>query len=111
MHDEIFGSQNEWAGNQTPEGVFAGLAEGLELDKDQFVACLEEGTYADTVQADYQEGLAEGVTGTPAFRINGVALSGAQPFAALRLTWSRYSSRRGTPCQFLTKKMHGETNC
>lgn len=84
MHDEVFNSQNEWSGNQNPEKVFAGLAEDLELDKDQFAACLEEGTYADTVTADYQEGLAEGVTGTPAFRVNGVALSGAQPFAAFQ---------------------------
>ncbi len=61
-----------------------GWPKDLELDKDQFAACLEEGTYADTVKADYQEGLAEGVTGTPAFRINGVALSGAQPFAAFQ---------------------------
>jgi protein-disulfide isomerase len=84
MHEELFGSQNEWGGNQNPEPIFTRLAENLELDKDQFAACLEEGTYTDIIAADYQEGVAEGVTGTPAFRINGVALSGAQPFAAFQ---------------------------
>ena len=84
MHDEIFESQDEWSGSQTPEDVFAKLAENLDLDKDQFLACLEEGTHAETVAADYQEGLAEGVSGTPAFRINGVELSGAQPLTAFQ---------------------------
>jgi protein-disulfide isomerase len=45
---------------------------------------LDDGKYADKVLADYQEGAALGITGTPAFRINGAALSGAQPFSAFQ---------------------------
>ena len=84
MHDALFESQEQWSGNQDAEQIFAGLAGELELDQDQFAACLEEGKYADKVNADLQEGIAEGVTGTPAFRINGAALSGALPFAAFQ---------------------------
>jgi hypothetical protein len=37
------------------------------------------GTHADAVQKDVDEGIRLGVTGTPAFFVNGELLSGAQP--------------------------------
>jgi protein-disulfide isomerase len=82
MHDEIFESQDQWSGQGDAESTFVKLAGDLGMDEAQFEACLEEGRYADKVAADYQEGVAEGVSGTPAFRINGAVLSGAQPFSA-----------------------------
>jgi protein-disulfide isomerase len=84
MHDAIFESQDQWSGSPGAVETFKRLAGDLGLNQSQFDACLDGGTYADRVAADYQEGVAEGVTGTPAFRINGVALSGAQPFAAFQ---------------------------
>jgi protein-disulfide isomerase len=84
MHDALFESQEQWSGNQNPEQVFEGLAGDLGLDQAGFAACLEEGRYAAKVQTDYQEGAIDGVSGTPAFRINGAELSGAQPFAAFQ---------------------------
>jgi protein-disulfide isomerase len=54
------------------------------VDQAQFDACLDGGKYADKIAADIQEGLEAGVTGTPAFRINGAPLSGAQPFTAFQ---------------------------
>jgi protein-disulfide isomerase len=84
MHDSLFEGQESWSGSQDAVNVFKGLAGDLDLDQAQFDACLDDGTYADKVTADYQEGVQEGVSGTPAFRINGIALSGAQPFAAFQ---------------------------
>ena len=84
MHDALFGNQAEWAGNAGAAAVFVDLAEGLDLDGAEFETCLNSDEYAAKIQADLQEGAAEGVTGTPAFRINGVELSGAQPFAAFQ---------------------------
>lgn len=84
MHDLIFEGQEQWSGNPNADGTFEEMAGTLGLDKDQFAACLAEGKYTDKVNSDLQEGIAEGVTGTPAFRINGAALSGAQPFAAFQ---------------------------
>jgi protein-disulfide isomerase len=84
MHDGLFDSQEEWSGDANPEKVFQKLAGSLGLDPAQFASCLEEGKYADRVSADFQEGVAAGVEGTPAFRINGSPLSGAVPFSAFQ---------------------------
>jgi protein-disulfide isomerase len=84
MHGLLFESQGSWSGSEAAVETFKGLAGDLELDQAQFDACLDNGDYADKVTADYQEGVREGVTGTPAFRINGIALSGAQPYQAFQ---------------------------
>jgi protein-disulfide isomerase len=47
-----------------------------------FNSCLESGQFKAEIVADYQEGSQFGVTGTPAFFINGRFVSGAQPFEA-----------------------------
>ena len=41
--------------------------------------CLSSGTYQAAVQKDVNEVTRAGVTGTPAFFINGYVVSGAQP--------------------------------
>jgi protein-disulfide isomerase len=84
MHDALFDAQDQWAGSPDAEDTFKGLAADLKLDQAQFDACLDEGKYADKVLADYQEGAGLGISGTPAFRINGAAMSGAQPFSAFQ---------------------------
>ena len=43
---------------------------------------LSSGKYQTAVQKDVDEGMRAGVTGTPAFFINGRAVSGAQPLAS-----------------------------
>ena len=55
-------------------------AANLKLDTKKFNECLDSGKMAATVKADMEAGSKVGVTGTPAFFINGVMLSGAQPF-------------------------------
>jgi protein-disulfide isomerase len=54
-------------------------AEQVGLDKAAFEACIDEGRFSDQVARDIEEGRAAGVTGTPAFFVNGVMLSGARP--------------------------------
>jgi protein-disulfide isomerase len=49
------------------------------LDAPRFQACVEERRFKDKVEADLQAARAVGITGTPAFVVNGVLLSGAQP--------------------------------
>jgi len=55
-------------------------AKRLELDTENFNTCLDSGKYAKQVQDEQQEGIKAGVNGTPAFFINGIMLSGAQPY-------------------------------
>lgn len=59
-------------------------AQNLGLDAGQFRACLTSGKYSAAVDADAQDGANAGVDGTPAFLINGIMLSGAQPFSAFQ---------------------------
>ncbi|RPI55589.1 MAG: hypothetical protein EHM56_05135 [Chloroflexi bacterium] len=84
MHDELFATQDQWAGAATAGDNFKALAGELGLDQAGFDACLDGGKYAEQVQADFEEGSNDGVSGTPAFRINGTELSGAQPFEAFQ---------------------------
>ncbi len=55
-------------------------AETLQLDTAAFNECLDSNKHADEVAKDMEDAAAVGVTGTPAFFINGRMLSGAQPF-------------------------------
>ncbi len=49
------------------------------LDAQRFGACIEERRFKDKVESDLQAARAVGISGTPAFVVNGVLLSGAQP--------------------------------
>ena len=57
-------------------------AKDLQLDETKFAQCLSEARYAEQVKKDLAEGQKYGVTGTPAFFVNGELISGAQPFAS-----------------------------
>lgn len=75
MHEKLFSSQSALAVPQLKEH-----AKGLGLDSSKFEKCLDSGDKASVVEASKKAGEAVGVTGTPAFFINGRPLSGAQPF-------------------------------
>ncbi len=61
---------------------FVEHAAQLGLDAAQFGECLSANQFAALIEQDLQDGNRAGVNGTPAFFINGVALTGAQPLAA-----------------------------
>jgi len=65
-------------------GTFKIYAGQIGLDAAAFNDCLDSGQFAQEVQKDYNDGVAAGVTGTPAFYINGQELIGAQPLAAFQ---------------------------
>jgi protein-disulfide isomerase len=60
------------------------VAGELGLDTKAFDACLDSGTQASKVQQSIERGRLAGVTGTPAFFINGILISGAQPVEAFQ---------------------------
>jgi protein-disulfide isomerase len=67
----------------TPENIKEKTLEALKetsVDADKWADCFDNKKTADKIRADMAEGQSVGVTGTPAFIINGRFLSGAQPF-------------------------------
>ncbi len=80
MHDMLFQTQAEWNNRSDANALFNQYAAELGLDEAQFAACVENGTHEEGVLADLNEGASYGVSGTPAFFINGYFLSGAQPY-------------------------------
>lgn len=79
MHDKIFANQREMS-----EQNYEKWAAELGLDVDQFKRDRVAADTAKRVERDSSEAAALGVTGTPAFFINGKFLSGAQPFEAFK---------------------------
>jgi len=73
-HDKLFENTRALA----REDLVAYATE-LGLDLARFEACLSERTHRATVEADLAEASAHGVTGTPAFFVNGILMTGAQP--------------------------------
>jgi len=76
-HDVLF--------TQSPQLALEDLrrhAGQVGLDVTKFDGCLAAGVHKATVQRDLDEGNRLGITGTPAFFINGRTLSGAQPLEA-----------------------------
>ena len=73
-HDMLFGQAPKAA-----EDDLKRYAEQIGLDVGTFEGCLFQSLHHDAVQRDIDEATKLGVTGTPAFFINGRFLNGAQP--------------------------------
>jgi protein-disulfide isomerase len=74
-HDKLFANQ----GKLKKEDLLA-YAQDLKLDMKRFEEALDAAKIKASVSADSAEADGLGVTGTPAFFVNGHFLSGAQPF-------------------------------
>ncbi|HKD41470.1 MAG TPA: thioredoxin domain-containing protein [Myxococcaceae bacterium] len=74
-HDVLFKNQQTLEVPQLKDH-----ATEVGLDGSTFATCLDSGKYKKAVDEDMAAGQKVGVSGTPAFFINGVMLSGAQPF-------------------------------
>lgn len=74
-HDKLFENQRALTVDSLKQ-----YAVDLQLDGEAFNGCLDSGKYTADVQEDMRQGQSLGVTGTPAFFVNGRFLNGAQPF-------------------------------
>ena len=79
MHAKLFANQRAL---EVPS--LKGYAKDLKLDQARFDKCLDSGATAALVEANRKAGNEAGVNGTPAFFVNGVLISGAQPFDAFK---------------------------
>ena len=65
------------------------MAQEIGLDMTKFKAALDNRTHKDAVEKDAAIGNKAGVSGTPAFVINGYFISGAQPYGAFKKAITR----------------------
>lgn len=79
MHDVLY-ANNE----HLDRGSLIRYANQLNLDTEEFIVCLDSDVTDTLIDYDIEEGTEYGVTGTPAFFINGRKLAGAQPLAAFQ---------------------------
>jgi protein-disulfide isomerase len=73
-HDVLF-ENNKALGDDDLRAI----AVDLSLDVDAWSQCMSEKKFATKVEADLEAGRSAGITGTPAFVINGLLLTGARP--------------------------------
>ncbi len=81
-HDQLFALTQQ--GQEFLRSRLKTVAVELGLDAAQFESCLDSSKYLSEVQEDFTAGQSAGVTGTPAFLIDGELLVGAQPIGVFR---------------------------
>lgn len=77
-HDKLF------TGDALSRDVYMQYAEELNLNAEEFSACLDSGKFDDFIQQDMDFAFNLGVSSTPTFFINGLAIVGAQPLSSFQ---------------------------
>ncbi len=80
MHDLLFENQSQLG----QDGIYEKLAKQIGLNMAKFKKDLNNPNFDKVLQADTQQGQTVGVSGTPAFFINGTRVIGAQPTAKFK---------------------------
>jgi protein-disulfide isomerase len=75
MYDLIFKNQDDLSAK-----ALKNLASILNLDAQEFDACLDSQKYVAFIERDFKDGLSLGVAATPTFFINGRKVQGVVPF-------------------------------
>ena len=91
MHDALFADIKKLG----PKDLTARAGE-LNLDLEAFNQCLESGKYAAAVQQDLEDGMAAGVSGTPAIYINGRVLKGSKLYDGIKKVIEEELQRAGS---------------
>ncbi len=79
MHGKLFANQQS-----LDQKAIKGYARDLGLDQAKFDKCLDTGAKAKLVEASRKAGEEAGVSGTPAFFVNGMMIQGAQPYESFK---------------------------
>ena len=97
MHDKIFDEQNKLGQGTVPftNDDLKKWASEIGLNSDDFGSCLDSNKYAKEVQADFNDGNSNGVSGTPTYFIgnekNGYkVIGGAQPYQVFEQAINQY---------------------
>jgi protein-disulfide isomerase len=90
MHDKMFTNQQKLAVDD-----LKGFAKEIGLDAKKFDQCLDSGEKKPLVDTDQKAGEEAGVSGTPAFFVNGIYINGAVPYEQFKDTLDRELKRKG----------------
>ncbi|HWE23378.1 MAG TPA: thioredoxin domain-containing protein [Myxococcales bacterium] len=90
MHDKMFGNQQKLAVDDLKS-----YAKEVGVDSTRFDKCLDSGEKRALVNADEKAGQQAGVSGTPAFFVNGIFINGAVPYEQFKETVDRELNRKG----------------
>lgn len=77
MYDLLYTNQDAWESSSDALSIFAGYAQQLELDMDQYNKDMTDHTYLDKVRADMADGNILGVNSTPSFFVDGQRFTGS----------------------------------
>lgn len=77
-HEKLFSSET------LDEPTFIQYATDLNLNVDEFTACLSSGKHDEFIQQDMDFSINLGVQSTPTFFVNGLAIVGAQPLSSFQ---------------------------
>ena len=77
MHDLMYENQDKLS-----ESQYKQWATDLGLDVVAFEQCYDSGQFDQKITAQFAQGQANGISGTPGFIIDGIVLSGALPYEA-----------------------------
>ena len=92
FHDKVFANQKSLKRED-----FLRYAKELNLDVAKFTAAFDSAKHKARIEADAAEAAKLGVTGTPAFFVNGRFLNGAKPFAAFAELINAELQKQGIP--------------
>lgn len=84
MHDMLYEKQDEWSGLGDPKDTFAGYAETIGIDKDQFLTDYGSKEVQDKISADINVANQLGVNATPTFYLNGEKLTNPTSYDAFK---------------------------
>lgn len=84
FHDILYKKQAEWAGVPNPTEKFVSYAKSLTLDEEQFEKDLKDPKLQAAVNAQTDEGIRIGVSGTPSLFINGQPIEIPGNYGALK---------------------------
>ena len=93
-HDRLFASGGIFA---LSEGSLKGYAKELGMDAAKFSQCVGAPETRETVERETMVARAIGMTGTPAFLINGGRLIGAQPYEVFEAIFEQMLQEAGAP--------------
>ena len=90
MYEELFKNQRK-----LEDADLKRYAKNIGLDMKKYNSCVSSGKKLKDVEKNYRKGESLGVTGTPAFFVNGRRLSGALPYGEFKRIFEEELAKKG----------------